>query len=595
MSNPFPQTLTFVPATLTRQIGLQASHDEDLQARFANGLLWCYGFHHEEAQRHFRGLLAQDNTNPFALWGLAYASAPFYNRPWSWFTDNQKKTVAKLGYSCLKKAQQHSRAISNDANPPIAHVQSCCDLVDALSLLFRTPVPVSDEVFLTYQQEYADHMQALVARYAEHADITTLACEALLNCTPWQLWDTDSRSQASGSRVHEALALLEPLLNDDHPAHAHPGLLHLHIHALEMSPTPEAAAGSAEKLRQLVMSAQLQNQPTPTHDTYSQLPPHLPHMASHIDVLQGKYRHTININRIAADTDLQISSEDGEFYQISRLHNVHMMLYAAMMAGRQADAIDAANRLQSLATEFYCENSAPLLKVSVEGFFANRLHMFIRFGLWQKIQQEFAHCTDNKSTDNKKADAMQSLPFVQAMQSYTLGVALANSAEHHLAELESENFQRLATRIPDWYIINNNPAGNILSVAWLMLAGEHYYHLGNTEEGLGYLRRAVDACDKLSYCEPRAWMHPPRHALGALLLEQNQLEEALQVYQTDLGLDGLLSRCQQNPNNIWALQGLRECYERLGLGGRIEGIQLALQEAKAYADISISSSCFCRG
>lgn len=34
------------------------------------------------------------------------------------------------------------------------------------------------------------------------------------------------------------------------------------------------------------------------------------------------------------------------------------------------------------------------------------------------------------------------------------------------------------------------------------------------------LRRAVDLCDQLNYDEPWGWMQPPRHALGALLLEQ---------------------------------------------------------------------------
>ena len=126
-----------------------------------------------------------------------------------------------------------------------------------------------------------------------------------------------------------------------------------------------------------------------------------------------------------------------------------------------------------------------------------------------------------------------------------------------------------------------------------MLAGEHHYHLGNIEEGLDYLRDAVDACDSLAYCEPRAWMHPPRHALGALLLEHNQLDEAKQVYETDLGLNGLLSRCQQNPKNIWALQGLVECYERLSENANDE-IQQQLQIALAYADIPVTSSCYCR-
>ncbi len=35
-----------------------------------------------------------------------------------------------------------------------------------------------------------------------------------------------------------------------------------------------------------------------------------------------------------------------------------------------------------------------------------------------------------------------------------------------------------------------------------------------------HLRQAVELDDNLSYTEPWAWMHPPRHALAALLLDQ---------------------------------------------------------------------------
>ena len=561
---------------------MQASVDNDIQTLFANGLLWCYGFHHEEAQRHFQQLLLKDRENLLGLWGLAYASAPFYNRPWCWFTNKQKVRVAKRGHSCIEKALT---AQNNTES------QICVDLIHALSALFRSPIPASDEVFIEYQCEYADRMVALLQRYPDHADITTLTVEALLNCTPWQLWDTGSRSKAIGSRVNEALELLQPLLADTHPDHAHPGVLHLHIHALEMSPYPEAAANSAEKIRQLVVATRSQDKTRQTDSVKapaSLFPPHLPHMASHIDVLRGDYRKTIDINRIAADADTQLAVADGEFYQISRLHNVHMLLYAAMMAGRHADAVDARQRLESLATSFYASDSAPFLKVSIEGFFANRLHASVRFGSWKAILQE----TEN-SSNNKNYNAMHSLPFASAMQSYTVGVALANSAEPHKAETELEHFRQLRSAVPNWYLINNNPARDILAVAELMLTGEHHYHLGNIEEGLDYLRNAVDACDRLAYCEPRAWMHPPRHALGALLLEHNQLDEAKQVYETDLGFNGLLSRCQQNPKNIWALQGLVECYERLSENVNDE-IQQQQRIALAYADIPVTNSCFCR-
>jgi hypothetical protein len=59
-------------------------------------------------------------------------------------------------------------------------------------------------------------------------------------------------------------------------------------------------------------------------------------------------------------------------------------------------------------------------------------------------------------------------------------------------------------------------------------------------------------------------MQPVRHALGALLLEQDRLDEAIAVYRTDLGLDRTLSRVKRHPDNVWSLHGYVECLRRLG-------------------------------
>ena len=53
-------------------------------------------------------------------------------------------------------------------------------------------------------------------------------------------------------------------------------------------------------------------------------------------------------------------------------------------------------------------------------------------------------------------------------------------------------------------------------------------------------------------------MHPPRHALGALLLEQDRVDEAMIHYEDDLGINNRLPRCDQHPDNIWGLHGYHE-------------------------------------
>ena len=56
-----------------------------------------------------------------------------------------------------------------------------------------------------------------------------------------------------------------------------------------------------------------------------------------------------------------------------------------------------------------------------------------------------------------------------------------------------------------------------------LLDGELAYHQGRHEEAYAHLRQAVELDDNLSYTEPWAWMHPPRHALAALLLDQGHV------------------------------------------------------------------------
>ena len=162
------------------------------------------------------------------------------------------------------------------------------------------------------------------------------------------------------------------------------------------------------------------------------------------------------------------------------------------------------------------------------------------------------------------------------MQSYVRSVALANCNRLTEAADESGRFQQLVEAVPDDYLVNNNPASSIFAVAQQMLDGEYHYHAGNIEKGLNHLRNAVIACDELAYCEPWGWMHPPRHALGALLLEQGQLDEATGVYETDLGINKTLPCCKQNPNNLWALHGLHECYSKLQRANDQETIAVAL-------------------
>ena len=57
----------------------------EAQLWFDRGLLWAYGFNHEEAVFCFKQAAEADPKCAMAYWGIAYALGPNYNKPWEAF------------------------------------------------------------------------------------------------------------------------------------------------------------------------------------------------------------------------------------------------------------------------------------------------------------------------------------------------------------------------------------------------------------------------------------------------------------------------------------------------------------------------------
>ena len=89
----------------------------------------------------------------------------------------------------------------------------------------------------------------------------------------------------------------------------------------------------------------------------------------------------------------------------------------------------------------------------------------------------------------------------------------------------------------------------------------------------------------LAYNEPWGQMQPVRHILGALLLEQGEVEEAEEVYRADIELW---------KDNMWGLLGLKLCLEARGDdSGELEQVTALFKERSSRADIIPTRTCFC--
>jgi hypothetical protein len=85
-------------------------------------------------------------------------------------------------------------------------------------------------------------------------DIRSVFVEAIMNRTPWQMWDLRTGAPADGAGTLEAQEVLDTAFRTIPGALRHPGLLHLHIHLMEMSQHPPATSISNAAITSLTAS-----------------------------------------------------------------------------------------------------------------------------------------------------------------------------------------------------------------------------------------------------------------------------------------------------------------------------------------------------
>jgi len=526
----------------------------EAQRWFDRGLAWSYAFNHGEAIRCFERAITCDERFALAYWGVAYAAGPNYNKQWEAFDEVDLRTSLRRGYDASRRAEE----LAGDTS---ALEQA---LIRALTKRFVSREPAED--FSRWTAGYASAMKEAYDEYGEDLDVAALYADSLMNLTAWALWDLSTGRPAEGARTVEAKVVLESALGRPGGA-AHPGLLHFYIHLMEMSPSPEQALEVANLLRGLVPDAG-----------------HLVHMPTHIDVLLGDYQRVIEDNERAIVADERYVEQVGrlDFYSLYRAHDHHFRIYGAMFAGRRETALDAADALAASIPEDLLRVESPPMADWLESFVPMRLHVLVRFGLWEVIIAE-----------PLPGDRVL-YSFTTALTHYAKGLAHAASSHVQQAEREREHFRAAVSQVPETRYLFNNQALDVLAVASAMLDGEIEYRKGNYDAAWVNLRHAVELDDTLPYDEPWGWMQPTRHAYGALLLEQGEVESATAVYAADLGLDHTLARACQHPNNVWSLHGYHECLVRLGRSAEAARLKPQLDRALAGADVQIESSCFCR-
>jgi tetratricopeptide (TPR) repeat protein len=527
----------------------------DAQAWFDRGLTWVYAFNHDEGIKCFAKALEHDPDCAMAHWGISYAAGPNYNLPWKLYDPLGKTKALEASYDALQKAL----ACMGTATP----VEQA--LINALKTRYPQREPIEDQS--GWDKAFTRTMRTLFEAHRDDLDVRAIFTDAIMNETPWQMWDLGTGGIAEDAGTAEAMEVLEAAFKDIPASWDHPGLLHLYVHLMEMSPFPQRALRVADRLRELVPDSG-----------------HLVHMPTHIDVLCGNYRDVVVYNQKAVAADRKFLEREGpmNFYSLYRNHNYHFVIYGAMFLGQYTPALAAAQELIDTTPEALLRIPSPPMADFIEPFLGMKQHVLVRFGKWREIiAQELPkdpalYCTTT------------------AMMLYAKGVAHSVLGEIAEAEKAKAAFLAIKARMPDTRLVHNNRVVDLLAIAEQMLTGELEYRRGNVDVAFAHLRQAVELDDALRYDEPWGWMQPTRHALGALLLEQGRVEEAEAVYRADLGYDGKLSRARQHPENVWSLHGLHECLSRRG--DRVEAplVKARLDLALARCEVPVRASCLCR-
>jgi len=345
--------------------------DPAAQRYFNQGLTLAFGFNHNEALRAFRKAQQLDPNCAMCYWGDAYVLGPNINAP-------MDTSAVGRAVSAAARAQE----LAASATP----VEQA--LIRAIVARYSAD---SEVPRATLDAAYASAMGEAARAFQDDQNVNVLFAEAVMDLSPWDYWEADA-VRAKG-RMGEAIAALEQVLRANA---AHPGAIHLYIHAVEASTDPKRAEAYADRLGALVPGAG-----------------HLVHMPSHIYYRVGRYLDSLEANRRAVAVDEAYFARykaTGIYPNAYYPHNVHFLLVSAQMAGDGKAVIESARKLDEVISNYFAK-VAP-------------------FAQTMKAAPYFAHVQfSTPETILALPDPGNGIPFIRAMWHYARGVAQARRSD----------------------------------------------------------------------------------------------------------------------------------------------------------------------
>lgn len=471
----------------------------EAQRYFDQGLRLSYAFNHQAAIRSFRRAQALDPSCAMCYWGEAWALGPNINAAMPAEAVEPAFAAVAKALALAGGAGERERA-----------------LIGALARRY-SPDPNADRTALN--TVYASAMATVAAGFPTDTTIATLYADAVMNVSPWDYWAADGRTPKG--QIGTAIKAVERALarNPDHTF-----AIHLYIHLVEASTTPERAEPHADRLAATMPGAG-----------------HIIHMPSHIYFRLGRHLDALASNMAAVAVDEfyieQAGAAAGDYAYSYYPHNVHFLLESARMAGDGETALAAADKLPRAMSDEVAR-ALPWVEII-------------------KAAPYFAHAQFSPPATALAVPAPgDGFPYVTAMWHYMRGVTAAAAGDTAGAQAEADAIARIRAAT-DWTHMTGGgvPAPDLLQLAGHVVAGRIAQAEGRHDAAVGAFEQAVAIQDTLPYLEPPYWYYPVRQSLGAALLQAGRAEAAARVFQESL---------IRLPNNAWALYGLRESQQAQG-------------------------------
>ena len=483
------------------------------QRYFNQGLVLSFAFNHAESIRSFKAAQRLDPNCAMCYWGEALSRGPNIN-----VTSDGKVVMSDSdrieAFKAINKAKD------------LMHLASLKeqDYITALSSRYNGKIGTDRN---SLDRQYAESMEALSKKYPKDMDAASLFAESLMNTMPWNYWAEDGNPKPDTIKV---ISSLEDVLEK---APDHPLAIHLYIHAVEASSSPERAEAAADRLGALVPGAG-----------------HLVHMPAHIYWRVGRYHDASEANIRAAEVDEEYIAQcnaQGFYPALYYPHNIHFLWAASTMEGRSSLSIESALKV----AKYVGPEQIRQFPV-VEFFHTVPLLSYVRFGKWEEILSYSTPAPEFK--------------YSLGIYHYARGIALSalGRKEDALKELSYIKPLKDTQEISN-LVKAGQPSAQLLEIAEKLLQGQIDFMEGNFESSIKSFKKAVALQDDLPYTEPPFWYYPTRQSLGRVLIEAGKFEEAEAVFKKDL---------EDYPRNGWSMFGL---YKVLEIQGKTE-------EAKKYKD-----------